>query len=86
MGGRAKVLQLLPSENINRDKMDLSMPVLAGLGSTHFNNFARAAFDHNEAVLPQCRTLHGVSGRCTSIGTVESVFMLREFVVSEWNS
>ena len=51
MGGRAKIFQFLPSEDVDRDEMDLGVTVLASLGSTHFDDFARAALDHDESVL-----------------------------------
>jgi hypothetical protein len=74
--GWAKIFQLLPGEDINRDKMNLGVTVLASFGSTHFNDFAGTAFDHDEAVLPQGRALHRVCGRCAGIGTLEGVLML----------
>lgn len=61
MSGWAKILQLLSSENIDRDEMYFSMPVLSSLGSAHFHDLARAAFDHDKTVLSQRRALHGIS-------------------------
>ena len=62
--------------------MDLGVTVLASLGSGHVDNLAGAALDHNEAVLAQSRTLHGVGGRRASIGAVKGVFMLQLVTVS----
>jgi len=62
--------------------MDLGVTVLACLGGGHVNDLAGAAFDHNEAVLAQSRTLHGVGGGRASIGAVEGVFMLQLDVIS----
>lgn len=76
MGGWAKIFQFFPSEDIDCDEMDLGMTVLASFGSTHFNDFAGATLDYNEAVLPQSRALHRVCGRCAGIGTLEGVLML----------
>lgn len=76
MGGRAKIFQFFPSENINRNEMHFGMSVLARLGSTHFHDFARAAFNHNKAVLPQGRALHRIGCGSASISAIESVLML----------
>lgn len=76
MGGRAKIFQFLPGKNIDCNEMDFGMPVLASLGGTHFHDFAGAAFNHNKAILPQGRALHGIGCRSASIGAIESVFML----------
>ena len=81
MGGWAKFFQLLASEDINSNKMNLSVAMLASLGGRHIHDLARAVLDDNKAVLPQGRALHGVSGGSASIGRVESVLML-EFPVS----
>ncbi len=62
MGGGAKFLQLLAGEDVDTDKMDLGMPVFAGLGRGHFHYLARTALDDDMAILPQCGTLHGVGG------------------------
>lgn len=76
MCGWAEILQLLASENIDGNEMDFGVTVLAGLRSTHFNNFARAVLDDDETVLPQRRALHGKGSGSASIGTLERVFML----------
>jgi hypothetical protein len=76
VGGWAKLLKLLASEDINGNKMDLSVTVLASLGGGHVDDLARAVLDADEAVLSQGRTLHWVGGRGTGIGRVEGVLML----------
>jgi hypothetical protein len=76
VGGRAKFFQLLASEDVNRNKMDLSMAVLSSLRSGHVDDFTGAIFDDHKTVLPQCRALHGVSSGRTRIGGVEGVLML----------
>lgn len=76
MGGWAKFFKLLAGENINSNKMDLSMAVFASLGGRHVNNLARAVLDDNKAVLPQGRALHRIGGRGASIGGIEGVLML----------
>ena len=52
------------------------MTVLASLGGRHVNDLARTVLDHNEAVLPQGRALHGEGGRGAGIGGLEGVLML----------
>ena len=76
MGGGAKVFELLSGEDINRNEMDLGMAMFAGLGGTHFDNFAGAAFYDDETVLAEGRALHGIGFGSTGIGALESVFML----------
>ena len=76
MGGRAKFFKLLAGEDIDGNKMDLCVAVLASLGGRHIDDLAGAVLDHNEAVLPQGRTLHGESGRGAGIGGLEGVLML----------
>jgi hypothetical protein len=62
VGGWAQIFELLAGENINGDKMDLSVTVLSSLGGGHFDDLAWALFDDDEAVLPQGRALHRVGG------------------------
>lgn len=76
MGGRAEIFQLLRGEDVNGDQVDLGVTVLSGLRGGHLDDLARAVLDDNEAVLPQSRTLHGVSGGGTGIGALEGVLML----------
>ena len=76
VSGWAEFFQLFTSEDINGDKMHLSVPVFAGLRGGHVHDLAGAVLDHNEAVLAQGRALHRKCSRCTSIGAIESVLML----------
>ena len=76
MGGRAKFFKLLAGKDIDSDKVDLSVAVFASLRGRHVDDLAGAVLDHNEAVLPQGRTLHGESGRGAGIGGLEGVLML----------
>ena len=76
MGGGAKFFELLASEDVDGDKMDLGMTVLASLGGRHVDDLARAVLDHDEAVLSQGRALHWESCRGTGIGGVERMLML----------
>ena len=75
-GGRAKFFKLLAGEDIDGNKMDLCVTVLASLGGRHIDDLAGAVLDHNEAVLPQGRALHGEGGRGAGIGGLEGVLML----------
>lgn len=76
MGGRREIFELLASEDVNGNQVDLGVTVLSSLGSRHVNDLAGAALDHDVAVLAESRTLHGESGGSTSIGAVEGVLML----------
>lgn len=76
MGGRAEFFQFFASEDINGNKMDFGVAVLASLGGRHVDDLARAVLDNDETVLPQSRALHGEGGRGTGIGGLEGVFML----------
>jgi hypothetical protein len=76
VSGRAEIFQLLGGEDVDGDKMDLGVTVLASLGGGHLDNLARAVLDDDEAVLPQSRALHGVGGGGTGIGALEGVLML----------
>lgn len=76
MGRWAKFFQLLSSEDIDGDQMDLGVTVLASLRGGHVDDLARAVLDHNETVLSQGRALHWVSGRGAGIGGLEGVLML----------
>lgn len=83
VGGGAKILEFLARENINCNEMDLGVTVLAGLGSAHFNNFARAVLYADKSVLAECRALHGIGGGSTGIDALEGVLMLLGKLVSE---
>ena len=76
MGGGAKFFELLASEYIDGDQVDLGVAMLASLGSRHVDDLARAVLDHDETVLSQGRALHGESGRGAGIGGLEGVLML----------
>jgi len=78
VSGRAKFFELLASEDVNSNQMDLGVTVLSSLGGGHVNDLAGAVLDHNEAVLSQGGTLHREGGRGARIGGVEGVFMLLE--------
>ena len=80
VGGRAEIFELLAGEDIDSDKMDLGVTVLASLGGAHFDDLARAALDDDETVLTQSGTLHRIGGRGASIGALESMLMLSNFV------
>lgn len=62
VGGRAKIFQLLASENVNCDQVNLCVAVLAGLRGTHFDNLAGATLDDDETVLAERRALHRIGG------------------------
>lgn len=76
MGGRAKLLKLLASEDVNGDQVDLGVTVLASLGGRHVDNLAGTALDDDKTVLPEGRALHGEGQRRTGVSRVEGVFML----------
>ena len=77
MGRWAKIFQLLAGEDIDSNEMDLGMTVLAGLRSGHFDDLAGTAFDNDETVLSQGRTLHREGGGGAGIGTLKGVLMLQ---------
>jgi hypothetical protein len=76
VGGGAEFLKLLAGEDVDCDKMDLGVTVLASLGGRHVDDLAGTALDDDETVLSQSRALHRVSGRSTGVGRVEGVLML----------
>ena len=76
VGRGAKIFELLASEDINRNEMDLGVTVFAGLGSAHFDNFARAVLYADKSVLAERRALHRIGGGSTGIGALEGVLML----------
>ena len=82
VGRGAKIFELLASEDVNRDEMDLSVTVLAGLGSAHFDDLAGAALDDDESVLAERRALLRIGGGSTGIGALEGMFMLLDKPVS----
>ena len=76
MGGRAKIFEFLAGEDIDGNKMNLCVTVLASLGGGHFDDLARTILDNHEAVLSQGRALHGKGGRGTSIGALEGMLLM----------
>lgn len=76
VGGGGEIFELLASEDINGNDVNLGVTVLSGLGGGHLDDLAWATLDNDVTVLPQGRTLHGVGGRGTGIGALEGVFML----------
>ena len=76
MSGWAEFFQLLASEDIDGNKMDLGVTVLASLRGGHVHDLAGAVLDYYEAVLAKGRALHRKCSRCTGIGAIESVLML----------
>lgn len=86
VGRRAEILELLAGEDIDGDKVNLGVTVLAGLGGRHVDDLARAALDHDVTVLAQSRALHGEGGRGTGIGRIEGVLMLNEKALASLTS
>lgn len=76
MGGRAQLFKLLGGEDVDGNQVDLGVSVLAGLRGGHLDNLAGTVLNHNEAVLPQSRALHGVRLGGTGIGALKGVLML----------
>lgn len=62
VGRGGEILQLLAGEDIDGNKMDLGVAVLAGLGGRHVDDLAGAVLDDDVAVLPQGRALHREGG------------------------
>lgn len=77
MGGRAKIFELLASEDVESNQVDLGVTVLASLGGRHIDDLAGTTLDDYETVLSQGRALHRIGSRCTGIGRVEGVLMLQ---------
>lgn len=76
VGGGGEILELLASEDVNSNEMDLGVTVLASLGGGHVDDLAGAVLDHDETVLAQSRALHGEGGGGTGIGGVELELVL----------
>lgn len=76
VGGRAEIFVLLLGEDVEGDKVDLGVTVLASLGGGHIDDLAGTALDDNVTVLAQSRALHGVGGRSASIGGFEGLLVL----------
>ena len=60
VGGRAQFFELLASEDINGNKMDLCVTVLASLGGRHVDDLAGTSLNDDVAVLAKGRALKGV--------------------------
>jgi hypothetical protein len=82
VGGRAEIFQLLASEDIDGDQVDLGVTVLSGLRGRHFDDLAGTVLDHDVAVLAQSRALHRVGGRGTSIGGAIELMILEDGTIS----
>lgn len=76
VGRGREILVLLASEDVDGDKMDLGVTVLAGLGGGHVDDLAGAVLDDDVAVLAQSRALHGEGVRGARIGGAEVEIML----------
>ncbi len=57
VSGRRNIFQLLASEDVNGDHVDLGVTVLASLGGRHIDNLTGTTLDDNVTVLSQGRTL-----------------------------
>lgn len=78
MGGGAQIFELLASEDVKGDDVNLGVAVLASLGGRHFDDFAWATLDDNVTVLPQSGTLHRVGERRAGVGGLKGLLMLHE--------
>jgi len=76
VGRWGQIFHLLGGEDVNGDKVDLGVTVLASLGGGHFDDLAGTALDDDVTVLPQSRTLHREGHRGTGVGALEGVLML----------
>lgn len=77
VGRWRKIFQLLASEDVESDQVNLCVAVLASLGGGHVNNLAWATLDDDESVLSQGGTLHRVGGRGAGIASgLEGMLML----------
>ena len=76
MGGGRQIFELLASEDVDSDQVDLGVTVLSSLGGRHVDNLAGTTLDHNVTVLTQSRALHRVGSGGTGIGAVEGVLVL----------
>lgn len=76
VGRWRQVLQLLTSENVNGDQVNLGVTVLTGLRSGHVDNLTWSTLDDNVTVLSQSRTLHWEGQSGTGIGGLKGVLKL----------
>lgn len=80
VGGGRQILELLASEDIDGNDVDLGVTVLAGLGGGHLDDLAGTTLNDDVTVLAQGRALHGVGGRRAGIGRLEGNVVL--YIVS----
>jgi hypothetical protein len=71
VGRGREILELLASEDINGDQVDLGVTVLASLGGRHVDDLARTTLDDNVSVLAKSRALHRVGQRSPRAGGLE---------------
>jgi hypothetical protein len=76
VGGGRQIFELLASEDVDSDQVDLGVTVLSRLGGRHVDNLAGTTLDHNVTVLTQSRALHREGSGGTGIGAVEGVLVL----------
>jgi len=79
VGRGGEIFVLLGREDVDGDQVDLGVTVLSSLGGGHVDNLARAPLDHDEAVLAQSRTLHGVGEGRAGVGGVEGNIMFLSY-------
>ena len=53
MGGWGQIFQLLASEDVESNQVDLCVTVFASLGGGHVDDLARTALDDDDAVVSQ---------------------------------
>lgn len=70
-----QIFELLASEDVEGDQVDLGVTVLASLGGGHFDNLAGTVLDDNVTVLTQSRALHGEGGRRASVDGIEGLVL-----------
>lgn len=78
VGGRAQFFELLSSEDVDTNKMDLGVTVLASLGGRHVHNLAGSALDDNGTVLSEGRALHREGLGRTGIALVVDLELRRK--------
>jgi len=76
VGGRRDIFHFFASEDVDGDKVDLGVAVLAGLGGGHFDDLAGAALDDDVTALAEGRALHGEGVRGAGVGLLEGVVVL----------
>jgi len=83
VSGWAEFFEFLAGKDIDGDKMNLCVAVLASLGGGHVDDLAGAVLDDDESVLSQGRALHGKGGGGAGVSCgIEGVFMLLQCSVS----